>query len=60
MAVPSRVLNQNVSRSSIKQSAFFIFLIHDILTNPAWGGKDYFYMAEIVLKYFMMAVTHWY
>ena len=21
------------------------------------GGKDYFYMAEIVLKYFMMAVT---
>ncbi len=38
-------------------AAFFIFLIHDILTNPAWGGKDYFYMAEIVLKYFMMAVT---
>ena len=37
--------------------SFFIFLIHDILTNPAWGGKDYFYMAEIVLKYFMMAVT---
>ena len=43
--------------SVVSVVAFFIFLIHDILTNPAWGGKDYFYMAEIVLKYFMMAVT---
>lgn len=43
--------------SVVPVAAFFIFLIHDILTNPAWGGKDYFYMAEIVLKYFMMAVT---
>ena len=43
--------------SVVSVTAFFIFLIHDILTNPAWGGKDYFYMAEIVLKYFMMAVT---
>ena len=43
--------------SVVSVAAFFIFLIHDILTNPAWGGKDYFYMAEIVLKYFMMAVT---
>lgn len=43
--------------SVVSVAAFFIFLIHDILTNPAWGGKDYFYMAEIVLNYFMMAVT---
>ena len=43
--------------SVVSVAAFFIFLIHDILTNLAWGGKDYFYMAEIVLKYFMMAVT---
>lgn len=43
--------------SVVSVAAFFIFLIHDILTNPAWSGKDYFYMAEIVLKYFMMAVT---
>ena len=38
-------------------AAFVIFLAHDILTNPAWGGKDYFHLAEIVLNYFMMAVT---
>ena len=43
--------------SVVSVAAFFIFLIHDILTNLAWGGKDYFYMAEIVLNYFMMAVT---
>lgn len=43
--------------SVVSVAAFFIFLIHDILTNPAWSGKDYFYMAEIVLNYFMMAVT---
>ena len=43
--------------SVVAIAAFIIFLVHDILTNPAWGGKDYFYMAEIVLKYFMMAVT---
>ena len=43
--------------SVVSVAAFVIFLVHDILTNPAWGGKDYFYMAEIVLNYFMMAVT---
>ncbi len=43
--------------SVVSVAAFLIFLVHDILTNPAWGGKDYFYMAEIVLNYFMMAVT---
>ena len=25
----------------ISVAAFIIFLVHDILTNPAWGGKDY-------------------
>ena len=43
--------------SVVSVAAFVIFLVHDILTNPTWGGKDYFYMAEIVLDYFMMAVT---
>jgi len=43
--------------SVVSVAAFVIFLVHDILTNPAWGGKDYFYLAEIVLGYFMMAVT---
>ena len=43
--------------SVVSVAAFVIFLVHDILTNPAWGGMDYFYMAEIVLDYFMMAVT---
>ena len=43
--------------SVVSVAAFIIFLVHDILTNPAWGGKDYFYLAEIVLDYFMMAVT---
>lgn len=37
--------------------AFAIFLIHDILVNPLWGGNDYLRMAQVVLKYFMMAVT---
>ena len=43
--------------SVVSVAAFVIFLVHDILTNPVWDGKDYFYMAEIVLGYFMMAVT---
>lgn len=43
--------------SVVSVAAFVIFFVHDILTNPVWGGKDYFYMAEIVLGYFMMAVT---
>lgn len=37
--------------------AFSIFLLHDILVNPLWGSRDYFRMAEVVLRYFMMAVT---
>lgn len=41
----------------IAVSAFVIFLLHDILHNPTWKGDDYFAMVQIVLKYFMMAVT---
>ena len=37
--------------------SFLTFLIHDILTNPLWHTTDYVGMADVVLKYFMMAVT---
>lgn len=37
--------------------SFLAFLIHDILTNPLWQTTDYIGMTEVVLKYFMMAVT---
>lgn len=43
--------------SAVSVAAFVIFLAHDVLTNPAWRGTDYIYMAELVLGYFMMAVT---
>ena len=43
--------------TAVSVSAFIIFLGHDMLTNPLWNGTDYIKMAEIVLKYFMMAVT---
>lgn len=44
--------------SAVAIAAFVIFLAHDILTNHAvWQGTDYFKMAEVVLNYFMMAVT---
>lgn len=43
--------------SGVAIAAFAIFLVHDIFTNPAWKGDDYFYLAQIVLNYFMMAVT---
>ena len=38
-------------------AAFFAFLIHDILTNDLWHTTDYLSMVEVVLRYFMMAVT---
>jgi Ca2+-transporting ATPase len=38
-------------------AAFVVFLIHDIISNPLWHTDDFFGMAEVVLKYFMMAVT---
>ena len=37
--------------------AFVAFLVHDILTNSIWHSHDYLGMAQIVLNYFMMAVT---
>ena len=43
--------------TGVSVSAFAIFLIHDILTNSIWHGNDYFGMLQIVLNYFMMAVT---
>ena len=33
------------------------FLVHDILTQPLWHTTDYVGMAEVTLRYFMMAVT---
>lgn len=48
----------SVVGSVVAVAAFVIFLIHDILVNDAvWQGTDYFKMAEVVLQYFMMAVT---
>ena len=38
-------------------AAAVIFLVHDIIVDPLWHTTDYFRMAEVVLQYFMMAVT---
>lgn len=38
-------------------AAFVLFLGHDILTDSLWHTRDYMHMAQMVLKYFMMAVT---
>lgn len=38
-------------------AAFVVFLVHDILTDELWHTTDYVGMTEVVLKYFMMAVT---
>ena len=44
--------------TGISVAAFVIFLVHDILTDDAvWHSDNYLLMAEVVLKYFMMAVT---
>jgi len=43
--------------SAIAVIAFVGFLAHDVLTSPLWHTNDYLRMAEVVLKYFMMAVT---
>jgi Ca2+-transporting ATPase len=42
---------------TISIAAFLIFLVHDILTGSVWHTTNYLKMAEIVLTYFMMAVT---
>ena len=42
----------------VSTASFIIFLGHDFLTNPLWlHSTDYLAMVEIVLRYFMMAVT---
>ena len=41
----------------VATASFLIFLIHDMLTNDLWQTNDYLGMFEIVLRYFMMAVT---
>ena len=43
--------------STIACISFLLFLGHDILTNTLWQTDNYLGMAEVVLKYFMMAVT---
>ena len=43
--------------ASVSILAFVVFLGHDILTNSIWHSNDYLGMAQIVLNYFMMAVT---
>ena len=43
--------------SAVAVAAFVIFLVHDILTNDIWHTSNYFGMAQIILNYFMMAVT---
>ena len=42
---------------SLSTASFLVFLIHDILTNDLWHTADYIGMLEVVLRYFMMAVT---
>ncbi|HEY9551439.1 MAG TPA: calcium-translocating P-type ATPase, PMCA-type, partial [Prevotella sp.] len=43
---------------AVSIAAFVIFLTHDILTNDAvWQSHNYLKMVEVVLNYFMMAVT---
>ena len=41
----------------LSAAAFFAFLIHDLLTNELWHTNDYLTMVEVVMRYFMMAVT---
>ena len=43
--------------SAVAALAFVGFLCHDIMTNPLWQTAEYLKMTEVVLKYFMMAVT---
>lgn len=43
--------------SGVAVAAFVIFLVHDILTGTVWHTGNYIAMAQVVLNYFMMAVT---
>lgn len=42
---------------SLSIAASVIFLLHDIFISPIWHTTEYIKMAEVVLQYFMMAVT---
>ena len=42
---------------TLATTSFVVFLVHDILTNELWHTTDYIGMTEVVLRYFMMAVT---
>ena len=41
----------------VATASFVVFLVHSILTDALWHSDDYIGMLEVVLKYFMMAVT---
>jgi len=43
--------------TAVSLLSFLLFLGHDILTSPLWHTDDYLAMTEVVLKYFMMAVS---
>ncbi len=43
--------------SGVAIASFFTFLTHDVMTNALWHTTDYIGMTEVVLRYFMMAVT---
>lgn len=43
--------------TGVSIAAFVIFLGHDILTNSLWHTTNYLAMLQVVLNYFMMAVT---
>jgi len=43
--------------TAVSVAAFVLFLVHDMLTNSLWHTDNYMMMAEVVLKYFMVAVT---
>ncbi len=42
---------------ALSVAAFVAFLVHDILVSPLWHTDNYLAMAEVALRYFMMAVT---
>ena len=59
-------LNQQLERlakliskvgATVAAVAFVSFLTHDLLTGSIWHTDDYVGMAQVVLRYFMMAVT---
>ena len=43
--------------TTLSVAAFLAFFIHDLLVSPLWHTTDYVGMADVVLRYFMMAVT---